>query len=270
MAFSCICDSHIHTHCSPDGSDSAAMMCQAAERAGLYAITITDHCECNNYYKDGYYQSVCRSYLESHQTAFSFQGRLRVYTGIELGQPMQDLSIAVPSLSAADYDFVLGSIHNVRGKEDFYFLDYQKEDVYALLDAYLKEMREMVEWGGFDSLAHLTYPLRYIVGEHGIQFDYSRYDDKVTGILRRLAEKGLALEINTSGLRQKIGTTLPTLHLVRRFREYGGKYITLGSDAHSWKDVGAGIREGMQVAAEAGFTHYTIFEKRTPKLIPLY
>ena len=270
MAFSCICDSHIHTHCSPDGSDSAAMMCQAAERAGLYAITITDHCECNNYYKDGYYQSVCRSYLESHQAAFSFQGRLRVYTGIELGQPMQDLSIAVPSLSAADYDFVLGSIHNVRGKEDFYFLDYQKEDVYALLDAYLKEMREMVEWGGFDSLAHLTYPLRYIVGEYGIQFDYSRYDDKVTGILRRLAEKGLALEINTSGLRQKIGTTLPTLHLVRRFREYGGKYITLGSDAHSWKDVGAGIREGMQVAAEAGFTHYTIFEKRTPKLIPLY
>lgn len=270
MAFSCICDCHIHTRCSPDGSDSAAMMCQAAERAGLYAIAITDHCECNDYFKDGYYHSVRRSYLEAHQAASSFQGRLRVYTGIELGQPMQDLSVAVPSLCAADYDFVLGSIHNIRGKEDFYFLNYQEEDVYALLDSYLDEMLEMVEWGGFDSLAHLTYPLRYIVGEYGFQLDYSRYSYKVSQILQRLAEKGLALEINTSGLRQKIGQTLPTLHLVRRFREYGGKYVTLGSDAHSWKDVGAGIQEGMRIAAEAGFTHYTIFEKRIPKLIPLY
>ena len=270
MAFSCICDCHIHTRCSFDGSDSAAMMCQAAERAGLYAITITDHCECNNYFKDGCYESVRSSYLEAHQAASSFHKRLRVYAGIELGQPMQALSIAEQTLSAADYDFVLGSVHNIRGKEDFYFLDYQEENVYALLDAYLDEVLEMVEWGGFDSLAHLTYPLRYIVGEYGIQIDYSRYDHKVTKILQRLAQKEKALEINTSGLRQKIGRTLPTLHLVRRFREYGGKYVTLGSDAHSWKDVGAGIQEGMKVAAEAGFTHYTIFEKRIPKLIPLY
>lgn len=269
MAFPCLSDCHTHTLCSPDGNDSAAMMCQAAERAGLHAIAITDHCECNDYFKDGYHQSVPRSYLEARQAAVRCESRIRIYAGIELGQPMQSLSVAQSILSGADYDFVLGSVHNIRGKEDFYFLDYRQENIYALLDSYLDELLEMVEWGGFDSLAHLTYPLRYIVGEAGIPVDLGRYDYKVDKILKRLAEKEKALEVNTSGLRQKIGMTLPSLHLVRRFREHGGKYVTIGSDSHRWKDVGAGIEAGLQVIQEAGFTHYTVYEKRSPKLISL-
>lgn len=269
MKTSCICDSHTHTCHSPDGDEPIAAMCQAAEDAGLYAVTITDHCECNDYFKDGYYESVGQSYLETRRIASSWKGALRIYAGIELGQPMQDRAVAEQILRGAAYDFVLGSVHNIRGKEDFFFLDYQKENVESLMETYLEEVLEMVEWGEFDSLAHLTYPLRYIVWEAGIPFDFSKIDGKVDKILHRLAEKKMALEINTSGLRQKIGTTLPPLSIVRRFRELGGEYVTLGSDAHSRKDVGAGIREGMKIAAEAGFTHYTVFENRIPKQIPL-
>lgn len=269
MKTSCVCDSHTHTCHSPDGNEPIAAMCQAAQDAGLYAITITDHCECSEYFTGGYHQSVSKSYLETRNLASGWKGSLRIYAGIELGQPMQDCAVAEQILRGAAYDFVLGSIHNIRGHEDFYFLDYQKEDANALMEAYLDEMLEMVEWGNFDSLAHLTYPLRYMVGEAGIPFDFSKMDGKVEKILRRLAEKKKALEINTSGLRQKIGVTLPDLSYVRRFRELGGEYVTLGSDAHSRKDVGAGIREGMKIAAEAGFTHYTIFENRIPKQIPL-
>lgn len=269
MALPCICDSHIHTQCSPDASDSVSMMCEAGERAGLYAITITDHCECNFYQKDGYDESIRRSYLETRQAAVSFYGKLRVLTGVELGQPLQDMSAAQDVLGSGDFDFVLGSVHNIAGYEDFYFLDYQKEEPEKLLALYLDEVEKMVEWGGFDSLAHLTYPLRYIVGENGIHIDFSRHDVQVGRILKKLAESGKALEVNTSGLRQKIGVTLPSLSIVRRFREYGGKYVTLGSDSHQWKDVGGGIPTGIQVLRDAGFTHYTLFEKRMPKLIPI-
>lgn len=269
MAYPCICDSHTHTRCSPDASDTASMMCEAGERAGLYAMTITDHCECNLYQKEGYNESIRRSYLEARQATVSFYGRLRVLTGVELGQPLQDLSAAEDVLGIGDFDFVLGSVHNIAGYEDFYFLDYQKVDPEMLISLYLDEVEKMVEWGGFDSLAHITYPLRYITGENGIEIDRSRHDDQVNRILKKLAESGKALEVNTSGLRQKIGVTLPTLNLVRRFKEYGGKYVTLGSDSHRWKDVGAGIPTGLQIVREAGFTHYTLFEKRSPKLIPI-
>lgn len=269
MASVCVCDCHTHTHCSPDGADSASMMVQAAVRSGLYAVAITDHCECNLYRKEGYDEVIRRSYLETKKAAVSNYGKIRVLTGIELGQPLQDLSAAEDALGMGDLDFVLASVHNIRGREDFYFMDYQKENIGSLLNAYLDEMLEMVEWGQFDSLAHLTYPLRYIIGEAGIPVDFSIFDYKVDRILRRLAETGEALEVNTAGLRQKIGITSPSLHLVRRFHEYGGKYVTVGSDSHRWKDVGAGVLEGLQVIQQAGFTHYTIFENRKPTLIPL-
>ena len=62
-------------------------------------------------------------------------------------------------------------------------------------------------------------------------------------ILRQLAVKGLALEINTSGLRQKIGETLPGKKFLTRYRELGGELLTIGSDAHLPGDLGAGVEQ---------------------------
>ena len=75
---------------------------------------------------------------------------------------------------------------------------------------------------------------------------------------------GECLEINTSGLRQKIGLTMPTVDYVRRFRELGGEYLTLGSDAHFTEHVGAGIEQGYDIALEAGFEYVTYFKNRKP------
>ena len=93
--------------------------------------------------------------------------------------------------------------------------------------------------------------------------------DLIDEILRQAARSGKALEINTSGLRQPLGETLPTLPYVRRFREFGGEYVTVGSDAHYAEDLGKGVNEGMKVAQEAGFSHVTLFQGRTPLPIPI-
>ena len=83
--------------------------------------------------------------------------------------------------------------------------------------------------------------------------DLSRHSDAIDTIFRALRDSGKALEVNTSGYRQKIGRPLPDLPLVRRYRELGGELITLGSDAHSTADLGRGIQEGMEMLREAGF-----------------
>lgn len=118
-------------------------------------------------------------------------------------------------------------------------------------------------------MAHLTYPLRYMVGENHRNIDLNRHSDLIDEILRQAARSGKALEINTSGLRQPLGETLPTLPYVRRFREFGGEYVTVGSDAHYAEDLGKGVNEGMKVAQEAGFSHVTLFQGRTPLPIPI-
>ena len=47
MKYTTISDSHVHSCFSHDGNDPVMMLCDYAMKMGLYALTITDHCECN-------------------------------------------------------------------------------------------------------------------------------------------------------------------------------------------------------------------------------
>lgn len=131
------------------------------------------------------------------------------------------------------------------------------------------ELIKLSRWAKFDTLAHMTYPLRYIVGEHGIEVDMSKFSDKIDEILTLLVENEKALEINTSGLRQKLGTTMPEETVVRHFKQLGGEFVTVGSDAHYAKDIGAGIDVAIEIAQRSGFDCVTLFQNRMPVQIPI-
>ena len=250
-------------------------MCDRAMALNLYAYTVTDHCECHEYLCS----SQGFSYKEHSQNAFTamqskqaeLQGKLHFYKGIELGQPMQNLAAAEEVLQRP-YDFVLGSVHNIRYHEDFYYLDYSHmsaEELDGILIAYFDEMLEMLHWGNIDSLAHLTYPLRYIEGSHGMKVDLTRYHAKLQEIFSLLIEKQIALEINTSGLRQAIGRTLPDLPLLKQYYDRGGRLVTVGSDAHKAEDIAKGIAEGFTILQQAGFSAFAVYENHKPILLPL-
>ncbi|MCR4925192.1 MAG: histidinol-phosphatase HisJ family protein [Clostridiales bacterium] len=260
---------HVHTDNSPDGNHSAIFICEQAQLKGLRAIAFTDHCEVDAYKKDGYDKSMFQAYFDITKAKSIFKGNLIVLTGIELGQPAYDKELAEKILSLYKYDIVIGSIHNLRNKEDFYFLDYKENNVDELLEEYFKEVYEMVKWNGFDTLAHLTYPLRYIKGENGIDVDMGKYMDIIDEILKLLAKNGKALEINTSGLRQKINSLLPDEDIIKRFKSFGGEFVTIGSDAHYANDVGAGVFDGMATARACGFENVTLFQKRFPVTVPI-
>ena len=97
----------------------------------------------------------------------------------------------------------------------------------------------------------------------------SQYDELIHEILSTLARKDLALEINTAGLRREIGQTSPTLEYVREFRELGGRFLTFGSDAHRAQDLGANLDVAFDMAKEAGFSYFTVYKKREPRLLRL-
>ena len=130
------------------------------------------------------------------------------------------------------------------------------------------ELVRVVRWNGFDSLAHLTYPFRYLPAKWR-NGDYTPWHGVLDELLGTLARNGKALEINTSGIRKGQGMTSPDLPLVKRFYELGGKYITIGSDAHRAHEVGADLDVAASLAKEAGFTHYTVYFDRQPSVILL-
>lgn len=261
-------DFHTHTAWSPDSESAMGAMCAAAQKAGLYAMAVTDHVEIPAYRQDGYDKALAGSYREAGEMQVKFSGVLRIARGVELGEPLHDLPVAEELLDGYDFDVVVGSLHNLKDDQDFYYYDYTATDVLPLLDRYFEEVLEMVRWGHFHTLAHLTYPFRYFPEEKR-PADYRRWQDTIDRIFRTMAEKGLALEINVSGLRQPIGKTLPDLPLIRRFRELGGELITVGSDAHAPEDIARPIGDGLCLAKEAGFRYIAAFFGGRPELLPI-
>ena len=260
-------DLHMHTSSSFDGNYSAAEMTQSCINHELATIAFTDHFDVDFYERHNLGTRQQTSYEDICSVREKYSDEITVLRGIEMGQPTYDVALTEKSLARYEYDFVIGSIHNLREMPDFGDLNYKEmplDEIYSLLDKYFEEELILAKWNGFDTLAHLTYPMRYIVQAGRNEVDLSRYDEITDEIFKTLIANGKALEINTSGLRQPIGKTMPTENYVRRFRELGGELLTLGSDAHFTEHTGAGIDEGYAIAERCGFEYVTYFKNRKP------
>ncbi len=273
MKYSMISDSHIHSNCSFDGLDSVDEICKKAISLNMHSITITDHFESYLYYnnQDDKYGNfkvlIPKSISEIKKAQVKYDGELNIYCGLEVGEPLHDGYATQKVMTLANFDFLLGSIHCIKGYEDFYFLEYTKESAREMLSLYFQEVYTMVKFCNFDSVAHLTYPLRYMVGRDKIDISIDDFKEEIDEILKLIIEKNVAIEVNSSGLRQEIGVTLPEIDVIKRYKELGGKYVTVGSDAHNVNDLASGIEEVYDMLIECGFKNYTVYDKRMPRLI---
>lgn len=264
-----IIDMHTHTDNSFDGNHSTVYMCEAACNKGLRAIAFTDHCEVDAFDASGE-RNVRQAFFEIAKARSAFMGKLLVLNGIELGQPAYDTVTAEKILSSQKFDVVIGSVHNLRKREDFYYIeDFSQINIKSTMKEYFDEILTMLEWGNFDILAHLTYPFRYLYSKNNIIVDINEYKPQVDEILKLTAEKNIALEINAAGLRQPINRLSPEKETVSRFKELGGKLVSVGSDAHYAQHIAVGIKDAMAVAKSAGFDCVTLFQKRQPVEIPI-
>lgn len=252
-------------------------MCARALELGLTHYTITDHCECDQY--DGapefgnqkYRESVPRSYAQQLENQARFP-QLCFLRGIELGQAVQNCIAAEDALSGRSYDVVIGSLHNLAGMKDFYFLGQQaslsENDLDRLYHQYFQEIYATLEWGKFDTLAHITYPLRYFY-QPGEKTSFAKYQNEVDAIFKKIIADGKALEFNSSRLLRPDAPILPDWEIFTRYKELGGTRITLGADAHRPQDIAKGIPEALDMLRAIGFTEYTVFIGRKPHQIPI-
>lgn len=277
-------DCHTHTRFSVDSEEDEIKMIDRAIELGLKAYAVTDHCEVNRWFPKEHYGDTKiypyfdfgsdyeRSVARITQLKEHYLGRIELICGVELGQAHQDTDTAQTVADDERVDLIIGSVHQLRGTEDFAFLDYTQltaGELYGLIERYFTEVYELCRWGRFDVLGHLTYLLRYINGKYGCGADISRYDDIIAESFRELIAKDKGIEINTSGIRQGAGETFPTLKYVKLFKDLGGELISLGSDAHEAEHIGSGIVQGAEIAHEAGFDRIAYFIKHQPRFIDL-
>jgi histidinol-phosphatase (PHP family) len=238
-------------------------MCEAAISCGLKGIAFTDHCETNKGI------SACLKVIKGLKSDVKrardiFGDKLEISLGIELGQPHHDLSLSHELLCDGEIDFVIGSLHHARGQQDYYYIDYDHEDIDMIMYRYYDELMELVECGCYDVIGHINYQLRYMSAVARNRGDLSKYYRELGAILDVVAKNNKGIEINSSGLWRGIDLTLPPLEVIKMFRAVGGEIVTTGSDSHDASHVGAAIDSAVECLRDAGFERCAFFKQRKP------
>ncbi|MDR0821086.1 MAG: histidinol-phosphatase HisJ family protein [Oscillospiraceae bacterium] len=265
-------DTHLHTIFSADGRATIDEYAEKCPSLGLSALCFTEHADMTAYSdpKSNSHDLFERGYAKFDGFREKYKDTVVLYRGVELGEPCHLPDVTNEFLRTHEFDFILCSLHELKGERDFYHTNYRGTDPVPHLDRYFDELIQVTEWNGFDSLAHITYPLRYILGREGIPLDLTRWSNSIDDVFRILIKNDKSLEVNASGLRMSYyNRTDPHLEMISRYFELGGRRVTLGSDAHEAWMLGTGLKDTAKKLRDIGFAEVTYYVKRRPVAIPI-
>jgi histidinol-phosphatase (PHP family) len=162
------------------------------------------------------------------------------------------------------WDCVLGSVHQLGAfqidHEDF-IDEWDRRDVAAVWNEYAHSIENLAGARLVDVIAHPDLPK---------VFGYRPADTALVHrrIVAAAARGGVALEINTNGLRKPANEMYPHPAVVRAARA-AGVAVTLGSDAHTPERIGAAFLEAAMLARSAGYDTYVTYDQRRPQAVAL-
>lgn len=225
-----IADTHCHSKCSHDGIDTLEAMCKVAINKGLKILSTSEHLFLDP--RDvGFGFFDLEAYLtEVHRCRKTFAGQLDVLAGVEFSEThlYQDDLV---SLKEAPLDVIVGALHwldvGFFGDPDV----LREVNKAALTHNYYQSLFDMVDAGGFDTLAHMDLIKRYI------KVDEAVVTEAMTDVLKSLVSQNIALEMNTSTIRRDGLETAASFALVDAYLNLGGQRLTIGSDAHCSDDL---------------------------------
>ena len=271
-------DYHIHTNHSIDADGSCSEYCERALSLGLKEVCFTNHCELDPKRDDNLIrigktklpltaENLGRLGAEISKITASYKKRgLIVRFGLEVGFYDGIKSRLKDVTGMLELDFLIAGIHCLdhvcidSSKEyESYFKKYKAGEV---LTRYYHEVGKLAGHGLFDALAHLDVYKKYGIGFYGNQIR-KLPEDALRAIFKQMAGNGLALEINTAGLR-RVNEFYPSAAIMKMAREEGLEFITIGSDCHKVDDLGKGIKEGIEFVKSFGYKAVYGFEKRKP------
>jgi histidinol-phosphatase (PHP family) len=251
-------DLHVHSTCSADGASSIAEYARQAEHLALAEVGFCEHVDFDP--RD----SACGTLDLVRYDREVAQARAAV-PGVGLRQGVEitfqaGLATEIGAwLAARRWDYVVASVHLVDYADGWaiisdpaasaYFRTHGQRQAYL---PYFDEVLRAVQSGLGDVLGHLDLVKRYGSTVYG-PFDPAAFEEEIRTVLRAMVDRGMALEVNTSGLRQGPAELYPAPAVLRWYREMGGERVTLGSDAHDARDLGAGLAEGIALIRAVGF-----------------
>lgn len=267
-----ISDYHVHTYFSSDSEVNPREHIAKAISNGMSEICFTDHMDYDYPKEDGkdmFKLDVDAYFNEMRALREEFADKIHIKIGIELGLNPSIEPDNRALVHKYPFDFVIGSSHMVDGIDPYYPEFWEGRDSRdAIHDYYKAILRNVTTYDDYDVYGHLDYIRRYVKDKDYVYVDDDFYD--ITDmILKNIIAKGHGIELNTRGLSNGITFFIPTITLLKRYRELGGEIVTVGSDAHYVKSLGYAFRTAKDILVNTGFRYVTSFEDRSPSFIPL-
>jgi len=277
-------DYHVHSAASFDADETSTVenILKTAMENNINQVAICDHYDVN-WVMSGLnpkidFADTRRQILEAMQSIQANRkipnnnANTKLLLGVELGQPHQSPESdahARELLREIDFDFVLCAMHNPRNEQDFYYIDYEietKSTLEPMFERYVKELCELAEWHNFHALAHADYPARYFKIHKRDDIDVRKYYGLYKDVFKILIRRGIALEVNTSGLsKENFNMTMPSYELLKIYKDMGGELLTMGSDSHKLEQL-ADIRERFGIVYQEllniGFKYITTMKDK--------
>lgn len=258
-------DYHMHTSRCGHASGTIEEYVAEAKRKGLAEIGMSDHLPFVTH-RDPQYTMDLSELPEYHRDMEAARARHAASLSIKIGieaDYMQNASDKIGELlKKYPYDFVIGSVHFMKQPEgDWAFDDpreierWQKADVDEVYRNYYRLLQGAARSGLYDIMGHVDLVKKF---GHRPKTDLT---ELVRQTARVFGETGVAIEINTSGLRKPVKEIYPTLDVLKSYAAERVP-IVFGSDAHDPKDVGADFDRARELALAAGYTEYLVFKQR--------
>jgi histidinol-phosphatase (PHP family) len=195
----------------------------------------------------------------------TYRDRITIKLGIEADYFIGHEAETKRLLETQPFDYVLGALHFLG---DWHFTSKQGLSRYASEDAaeafprYFDLLARMIETDLFDVIAHpdalrrgAFQPVRSMEREHR----------RIAGLL---AARGMAIEVNTAGIRRGLGAVYPDRGFLAACIAENVP-VTIGSDAHTPADVGRDYKAAFELLGDLGIGEVATYERRKLSTAPL-
>lgn len=219
-----IFDSHMHTKYSADSEMLPVDAISKAQKLG-FGVVFTEHFDFD-LPGDIDFTFIPEDYWREYESLRSDNVRL----GVEIGMEEHSRKACAEFIKRAPFDLVIGSIHLVDRLDIYYPEYYVGKDKETAYHKYFEAMIEEATIGDFDVLGHIDYICRAAPYDDP-EIDYAAFKEDIDKVLKIVVERGKVLELNTRRLNTRRGLK-ELVPIYNQYKKLGGKYITIGSDAH--------------------------------------
>ncbi len=256
-----LADYHIHTKLCRHAEGEMEEFVLAAIHAGLGEIGFSDHSPVLDDFDPIHrmtwddFPTYCNTIQDLREKYPQISIRLGVETDF---YPGFERSLEI-LLKSYPIEYVIGSVHFMEGEAVFKRVDsfptFKENE--AFVRKYFEWLTRGVRSGFFDVVAHTDV----------IKWNFPDLKELIQDLsgpfLETVHEEGMAIELNTSGLRKKPREMYPSEQILEIASHFGIPVI-LGSDAHKPEEVAANFNEAIELLNECAYHH---LQRRIKKML---